>query len=380
MRLLAVAGDQHALIAGIRLGTPLGALAAREGWALRLRSFHDCTRADLGWAQAIVLQRGTTARAWRLMQGVRQRGGAVLYDIDDLLTAVPPHVSNHAVVQAQATWLRRCLQAADLVTVSTARLGRELVADVPLPACAVVPNHALPLGDLPLPPQAPGAPVTLVLASMELLAGDLLHPVLQALCTRHGDGLQLVAYGPPAAALQAAGLPVRVEALRPRAEFLAHVRAWPNPLAVIPLEDARFAACKSAIKWFDYGEAGVPVLCSAVSPYVDVVEDGRTGALVGNDAGTWLAALESAIDQPAWRQRVAAAARQQVRAAHALVHSVDAWQQAMAGAMQQRATADTVAAPWGWRVRDAVGGLAEGAVQGLRRINRARLARRQRNP
>ena len=39
----------------------------------------------------------------------------------------------------------------------------------------------------------------------------------------------------------------------PRALGIDFARQLPNPVAVIPLEDSRFAACKSAIKWFEYG-------------------------------------------------------------------------------------------------------------------------------
>ena len=43
-----------------------------------------------------------------------------------------------------------------------------------------------------------------------------------------------------------------------RAAFLELARGLRNAVAVIPLEASRFAACKSAIKWFDYAEAGIP--------------------------------------------------------------------------------------------------------------------------
>ena len=83
MKLLAVAGDITSLIAGIRLVTPLQALVALHGGSLVLRSLHDCTQADLAAADVLVLQRGASARAWRLQQAMRLRGGAVVAEIDD---------------------------------------------------------------------------------------------------------------------------------------------------------------------------------------------------------------------------------------------------------------------------------------------------------
>ncbi len=370
MKLLALAGDIDALIAQIRLRTPLALLAQARGWPLQLRSFHDCSRADLAAADVLVVQRGLSQRAWRLQQAMRQRGGAVVYEIDDLLTELPAHISNQPAVQAAQPWLRRCLANADVVSVSTERLGREL--SVPQALC--VPNCAWPLGDVPLPAHRPGQPVSLLFASMERLAAGFIHPALHAL---QGPAVQLVAVGPAAQGFIDAGLPVRAQPLLPREEFMHFARALPNPVAVIPLEESRFAACKSAIKWFDYAEAGIPVWCSAVSPYADVVEHGVTGCLVANDEKSWLKALQRAVADADGRQRLAAAARLQVRRHHTLQHMVDAWQRALEAAVQRRAQTPLPAPTWGWRVQEAVGAALEGSALRLRRFNRARLAKRQ---
>lgn len=376
MKLLAIAGDIQALIADIRLVTPLRTLCAQQGWSLALRSFHDCRRADLAAADVLVVQRAASARAWRLQRAMRQRGGAVVYDIDDLLTEIAPHISNHAAVQAQQAWLRRCLSESDVVSVSTGRLGQLLADTVALPATQVVPNHAPPGDAQPLPAQTPGR-VTLLLASSDQLDTDFIFPALRAL---QGPDVQLVVVGPPGAAFEAAGLDVRREPLRPRADFLALARSLPNPLAVIPLEDSRFAAGKSAIKWFDYAEIGVPTLASRHSPYLEVIDDGRTGWLVANDAAAWLRALRAAIADPVARMRVAVAARRAVRERHGLARTVDAWQQAVALALQQRAGARLPAPTLHERLQMALGGWVEDGVARLRALNRARLAQRRRPP
>jgi hypothetical protein len=264
----------------------------------------------------------------------------------------------------------RCLDEADAVTVSTARLGHEL----DLPQACVVPNCALPLGDVPLPPSDPTQPVSLLFASMERFATGFIHAALHAV---QGPGVQIVVVGPPGEAFEAAGLTVRRVALMPRARFIDFARSLPNPVAVIPLEDSRFAACKSALKWFEYAEAGIPVLCSAVSPYREVVQDGITGVLVPNEGQAWQAALQTAIGDSAWRHKVAAAARADVREHHKLAQTADAWQQAVAVALRERAAAGAQAPGWAWRLQDAVAVLFEGAALRLRQINRARLARRQ---
>ena len=374
MKLLAVAGDIGSLIAGIRLVTPLQALVRAHGGSLVLRSLHDCKQADLAAADVLVLQRGASARAWRLQQAMRERGGAVVAEIDDLLTDMPAHIGNHAAVRAQRAWITRCLTDADVVTVSTARLGAELRAELRVVRTCVVPNSAWSLGDLPMPTSQPDRPVHLLLAAMEPLAAPWLLPALRAV---QGPAVQIVVVGPSAGALAAAGLDVQGHPLMPRAQFIEFARSLPNALAVIPLEDSRFAACKSAIKWFEYSEAGMPVLCSDVSPYRDVIEPGVTGGLVANQAVAWERALRDAIGSADWRQRTATAARDAVRQRHSPERTVAAWQQALAQALAHRALAHVPPASLARRLQAALHGALEPAALRLRAFNRARLARRQ---
>ena len=373
MRLLAIAGDVQALIADIRLATPLRALCAARGWTLVLRSFHDCRRADLAAADVLVVQRGAGADVLRLQRAMRRRGGAVVYEIDDLLTEIAPHISNQAAVQARLPWLRACMAESDALSVSTARLDAMLRDTQPdLPAAVVVPNHAPPLPDSALLASDAGpGPVTLLLASTEQLAADFTLPALRAV---QGPGVQLVVVGPPAAAFAAAGLQVRAEPVRSRADFLALARSLPGVLAVIPLEASRFAAGKSAIKWFDYAAIGVPTLASAVPPYADVIDDGVTGWLVPNTPEAWLQALRRAIGDAEARARIAAAAQRQVRALHGLDHTVQAWGDVLALAVQRRAAVQLPPEGLGERLA----GWRDDLLSGLRGLNRARLARRQR--
>lgn len=369
MRVLALAGDAQALIAQIRLRLPLQALAQARGWTLDLRSFHDCPWALLAAADVLVVQRGLSARALALQNLVRRRGGAVVYEIDDLLTEVPEHISNHAAVRAALPWLQRCLAACDLVTVSTERLGHELGAA----HWAVVPNAAWPPDPIPPLHAQPEQPVSLLLASMEGLATDFLPPALRAVA---GPGVRIVAVGPPAACLLAAGLPVQAVPLMPRDDFIPWARQLPNAVAVIPLETSRFAACKSAIKWFEYSHAGIPVLASAVSPYADVVQDGLTGALVANHAVAWEAALRRACTDAAWRQALADAACRDVRQRFSFAHMVDAWGRAIEQAQLRRLQTAVPTLTVLERLRWLAWRVAEAPRQRLRALNRARLARR----
>ena len=217
--------------------------------------------------------------------------------------------------------------------------------------------------------------MTLVLASMEALAGG---PLPEALRTLPQGAARVVAVGPAAASLAAAGVSLESHALMPREAFIRWVRALPNPVAVIPLEDSRFAACKSAIKWFEYAEAGVPVVCSDVSPYREVVEDGRTGWLVAHQTQAWRHALQAVIANTEQRQQVALAARKVVRARHTLDQTARAWEHAIAQAQRLRQCEPHAAAGTLADLRDALAFAAEAVALPLRRLNRARLAQRHR--
>jgi hypothetical protein len=372
MRILATAGDVDSLITEIRLRTPLAALAQQHGWTVQWRSFHECRPVDLASAELLIVQRGAARRVCRLEERALQAGAAVVCEIDDLLTEIAPHISQHAAVRSQLPWLVRGLGLADLVTASTPRLQRELA---PLArATALVPNHAFFDEDRPLPPQWPGQSVHLLVASSDHLLTGALTAALKRVV---GAEARLVVVGPPADALAAAGLPLERRPLMPRREFIALARSLPNALALIPLEASRFAACKSAVKWYDYAEIGVPTVASAVPPYLDAIRHGETGWLVDGSEAQWLAALRTAIDDVAARRRIAAAARAEVRSKHSLAQTVAAWHTALLLARQLRRSR-RVAVPRGpaawWR---AAGDTAADWGVALRRWNRQRLAQRR---
>lgn len=369
MRLLALAGEVAATVAQIRLATPLQALCAQRGWTLVLKSFHDCAAADLAQADVLIVQRADSARVLRLQRRMRQRGGAVVHDIDDLLTEIPDHISNQAVVRSRVRCLRQCLIEADVISVSTARLGRELG----LPRCMEVPNHGWGQGEGALPSQHQSAPVTLLFASSDRLATDFIYAAVRAQV-----GVQVEVVGPPGEDFELAGVQVRRHPLMARAAFMDFARSLPNPLAVIPLEDSRFAACKSAVKWFDYALAGVPTLCSAVSPYLELITNEVTGTLVANEVPAWTAALQRAVADADWRLRVAQAARAQVLAGHGLDHSVSAWERAIRAARDHRASLTLPAPGRAARLLDGISDALHAGARQLRVLNRARLARRAR--
>jgi hypothetical protein len=121
----------------------------------------------------------------------------------------------------------------------------------------------------------------------------------------------------------------------------------------------------------------VPTLCSAVSPYAEVIEDGRTGWLVDNTTQAWLAALRAVVDDAPLRLRVAEAARREVALHHGPGPTLAAWREVLALAVQRRQARALAPPHLGDRLQDLLAVMTEGSVGRLRAFNRARLAKRQ---
>jgi len=374
MKILATTTRVQSLIAEIRMIMPLTALTARRGWTLRAEPFHLCSTRDLAWADVLVMQRGTSSRHLRLAQRMLHLGGAVIYEIDDLLTDPADHLLHHAQLRRSARWVERCIAVADIVTASTHRLAQALSPHAR--ETLVVPNYAFPGFEAPPAPADPAAPCTVLLASSDRVAALPLIDALRDLQSEYNQRLRLVVVGIAAASLADTGLAYETHPLMPRADFVAFARGLPNVVATIPLDDSRFSACKSAIKWFDYAVAGVPTLCSSVAPYTDVIEDGITGALVMNSREDWTAALRRAIDDSAWRARIAHAAAATVHERFSFELTIQAWGQALATAQNLRRARGAVQLTLGWRLGELLLSPFDALFIAARRANRRRLDRR----
>lgn len=79
-------------------------------------------------------------------------------------------------------------------------------------------------------------------------------------------------------------------------------------MAIAPLENNRFARCKSDIKCLDYALLGIPAVYSDVEAYRSSVVHGHTGLLCANDPFVWKAALEQLTESAAMRDALASAA------------------------------------------------------------------------
>jgi GT2 family glycosyltransferase/glycosyltransferase involved in cell wall biosynthesis len=115
-------------------------------------------------------------------------------------------------------------------------------------------------------------------------AGDLaiLEPVVRATC----DAVDWVFLGmcPPSVR----GLAKEVHGMVPVEQYPARLASLGLDIAVAPLVDHPFNRAKSNLRLLEYGILGIPVIASAVTPYLD-----SPATLVANDEASWIEAVNA---------------------------------------------------------------------------------------
>lgn len=79
-------------------------------------------------------------------------------------------------------------------------------------------------------------------------------------------------------------------------DYMLKMKSFHWDIAVAPLPDTPFHACKHFNKYLEYGALKIPGIYSNVPPYSDVIEDGVNGLLVDNTEKDWLSGLKRLID------------------------------------------------------------------------------------
>jgi len=95
-------------------------------------------------------------------------------------------------------------------------------------------------------------------------------------------------------------------------DYAAAVGTLAPDILVAPLDSSRTSMSKCPNKYLEYSIAGAAGVYSDTPPYSQMIVDGRTGLLVGDDEASWSAAIERLIEDAPLRQSIAAAARRDV--------------------------------------------------------------------
>jgi O-antigen biosynthesis protein len=276
----------------IRLRLPLERWALQTGGDVRFINLYDHPETDFEWGDIYVFQRNASAYVVGRVKQLKASGKKVIFEIDDLLTDLPPFLAHHAVgTNAEKPFILETMGLADAVTVTTKRLGSELSRHNKNVQC--IPNCSD--GTARVAKQYDVAPdqVTLVVASSDAVLVDFIVPALKLIQSKYS--VKILGIGPPGDFLVKSGLNIEKIQNMPYLNFKSFVASVDNGIGVIPLDDSLFSSCKSPIKYFDYSVAGIPVICSDVPPYSDHIICGENGLLASNTTEAWFSALENLV-------------------------------------------------------------------------------------
>lgn len=270
---------------------------------------------------------GTTlADAERLLAELSRRRVPVLHAVDDNLLDLNadepwqpfPSAEDRAVFRLFSRESRGVL-------VSTEPLARRLRRLNP--RIEVVPN-ALDerLWDLGPKPFRRAGPLVVGYMGTRTHDADLfsvLRGLREVLHLRPGTRLELVGLSNDPRLLEPfEGLPVSRLEPGPEGAYPLFVRwlrrtvRW--DVAIAPLEDDPFTACKSNLKQLDYAALGAAGVFGDSVPYRGPVVDGENGLLVPNEPSAFRDALLRLLDDAGLRERLATRALSDLRARHTL--------------------------------------------------------------
>jgi processive 1,2-diacylglycerol beta-glucosyltransferase len=276
----------------------------RADWGLNfsqagVNGVPDAVVVERAWHPAV-----DHAAAAALVERVRRSGARLIYAIDDNLPLLAAETPEWFTSGERAA-LEVFLKEADGVFVSTQRLADALRNQNG--RFAVVPNlldERLLVWRAPIEGRATDRPLVIGYMGTRTHAGDLAVaiPALERVCRRWQGGLRIEVVGGVTDDQRAmlSGLPVRwVEPPAAETEYPLFMLWMTSSLrwdvAIAPLADTEFNACKSDVKFLDYTAIGVPAVFSDAPAYRDTVVTGVNGLLAGSTTEQWEDALETLL-------------------------------------------------------------------------------------
>lgn len=277
----------------------------------------------------------------QIITRARAQAKPILYDIDDLLIAMPPHHPTRGDYKDALGGMMYTITAVDQLIVSTPALRNLLL---PLqPNIAIWPT-LLPDDLWRITPPQPSSPQPTAPLTIGYMGGishipdvALLTPVFQALLQDPSRPVRLKFWGcPPAEEIAQHPHVTQVHlGIKNYADFAqdfsthAHADIW-----LAPLQDNQFNHCKSPIKFWEYSAIGGVGVYSRLEPYTQAIQEEQEG-LFATTAEQWLHAIRRLIDNPALRLRLAQNAQQKLKQEGLLSTQLHRWQKIITTAVSQ---------------------------------------------
>jgi GT2 family glycosyltransferase/2-polyprenyl-3-methyl-5-hydroxy-6-metoxy-1,4-benzoquinol methylase/glycosyltransferase involved in cell wall biosynthesis len=327
LRILCLLPKIDSSLSDLRIANPLHKWRQKYNGMVRIKDMYTDNDEELRWADIVVIQRETNKNILESIKYAHKIGKKVVFDIDDLLTNMPYFLTSYARnLQENIPYLDKTLREADAITVTTKNLFDKMKRYNE--RVYIIPNGSA-TKSTPIS-HYDGNVINIVVASSDTIRVDFIVSSIRQLMADPDLHLRLIGIGPPGKYLADAGLVVECHEHMPYDQFKSFIASLDNTIGIIPLDDSVFNSCKSAIKFVDYSLAGIPTVCSAVAPYIDVMEHGITGILVENEVDTWYREVKRLALSAAERNKLATAARHYCLANFSLDKMVDAWQEVFA--------------------------------------------------
>ena len=267
-----------------------------------------------------------------VIRAARELGKVIVFELDDLLFDIPRSNPNHPYSDYITPDLLEMIDEADIITVTTEPLRAQVEARRPGAGrkTYVLPNfiNMEIWGGATPPPENPPGPCIIGWCGTNTHEEDLaiLKPAIIKMARKYRgkavfrfwgympddlkglDGVELVRGSVPDLRMHAADM-VKTSI----------------DLALAPLVYPPYNHCKSNMKWLDYSICHAPAIFSAITPYSNAVEHGKTGWLVEHTSEAWAEAMELLISNAPLRREIAKNAYQEVRAKHCLAENVWRW-------------------------------------------------------
>jgi 2-polyprenyl-3-methyl-5-hydroxy-6-metoxy-1,4-benzoquinol methylase/glycosyltransferase involved in cell wall biosynthesis len=322
LRVLCLVHDPSSSIVDIRIRSPLNRWASICGGHVKILSIYDFDLSNLSWADVVVFQREATEYITSLAIYIRSLDKKIVFEIDDLITELPPFLSHHAdAINKSLPHIHKLLEFADAISVSSPVLLQKF--QLKNSSIFITPNFSEPMNNIALHSQVPPSDITLVVASSDSVLVDMLASPLKALQRKYG--LQIIVIGPPGEQLEEWGLDITRVPNLSHDEFKKFIASVNNGVGLIPLDSSEFSSAKTAVKYFDYSMCGIPSICSDVLPYSQIVDNELSGLLVGNAPDDWIRAIESLVISCDRRNALALNARECVMRDYNIDISAKKW-------------------------------------------------------
>jgi glycosyltransferase involved in cell wall biosynthesis len=268
------------------------------------------------------------------MVETRKRQIPLIYEVDDLLFELP---ADHNLMKSgnysyNFLPMLMAIKEADLVTVST-----QPIADYLKPFnknIIVLPNYLIddfwnfqPIKRI----KQENAPITIGYVGGSTHTKDvenILAPLLR-ISELYQNKIQFLFWGmePPIELTKNTKVKAR-PIIENYEEYAKEFVKQDIDVLIAPLQDIPFNRAKSNLKFLEYSTLGVPGIFSKVRPYEEIVDHGVNGFLASTPQ-EWYEYLQTLIDSPEIRIKLAENAQRTVRTHYMLSQHFNEWSRAL---------------------------------------------------